>query len=59
MPESGVWQIMHSNCDKQVHEHFHHQFLELTAGKPNIPHSILMSDNDYFYWQGAVNKNKF
>jgi hypothetical protein len=59
MSASSVWQIMHSNCDGQVHEHFNHQFLELTAGKPNMPHSILRSVNAYFYWHSAANKNKF
>ena len=50
---------MHSNCDRQVHEHIYRQFLELTAGKPNMPYRILMSDNVNFYWHSAVNKNKF
>jgi hypothetical protein len=59
MSESSVWQIMQSNCDGQVNEHFYHQLLELTAGQPNMPHSILMSDNAYFYWHSAVKKNKF
>jgi len=59
MSESSVWQIMHSNCDRQVHEHFYHQFPELRAGKPNMLHSILMSDNTYFYWHSAADKNKF
>jgi hypothetical protein len=59
MSESSVWQIMQSNCDRQVHEHSYQQFLELTAGKPNMPHNILMSDNTYFYWHSAANKNEF
>jgi hypothetical protein len=59
MSASSEWKIMRSDCDRQVHKHFHHQFLELTAGKPNMPHSILMKDNTYFQWHSAANKNKF
>lgn len=57
--ESSVWQILHGDCDRKVHVHFCHQFLELMAGNPNMPHSILMSDDAHFHLHSTANNYNF